>query len=291
MYKNLTGTQIALIVVVIIIVLYLLFGWNNDSYEGLTNVTAPNSALYAGTPAGSNTNSCSNVAVKNRLKALQARRAQLQAKANANSQANTQAIANLNAQIAAVPVYNQATLNQMASNQNAQAVANLNAQMAMNQNVSATSSPMANASSRASWVNSVANKHPKLASAWNRFQQNQVDPQQLQSQSQLQYQQSQPLQPQENYRLYNFYTNWCGYSRSFMPVWKQIETYYDNSPVSVYTLDADDAANKQLASKWNIDGYPTVILETPNGITKYSGPRDLQSITNFVNQMISKRNQ
>jgi thiol-disulfide isomerase/thioredoxin len=286
MYKNLTNTQIVLIVVIILIVLYLLFNWSDNSYEGLTNVSAPNSTLYAGNSMGANRATCGGW--KNKRAQLQAKSnasAQALANAQAQSQANAQAVANFNAQAA----------------MNGQDINSAN-QSAMNQatgNATATSTPTGSARfprATAAWNRYQSSDHPVAtgAGAWASRRNSDAGmpmPAGMTAQTVQQAQPAQPAQPmaqpQERFRLYNFYTNWCGYSKSFMPVWKQIESYYNNSPVAVYTLDADDASNKALANKWNISGYPTVVLETPTQTIQYSGARDLQSITSFVNQQIA----
>ena len=46
--------------------------------------------------------------------------------------------------------------------------------------------------------------------------------------------------------------------------------------------DADE--NKKEIAKWQIQGYPTLILQTKNKAIEYVGPRTQAAISDFIKQ-------
>ena len=85
-------------------------------------------------------------------------------------------------------------------------------------------------------------------------------------------------------KIYNFNTSWCGYSVQFQPVWN---TFYNsikiNDNVEAFDIKCDDNKNKELCTKYNIEGYPTIIIDNGTNITKYNGPRTLEGLKKAVN--------
>jgi len=92
--------------------------------------------------------------------------------------------------------------------------------------------------------------------------------------------------------LYFFYTDWCGFSQKAMPEWEKLEeslqkkSYYGNTKVTPIRVDADK--DKKKATLYNIDAYPTILLETKNGIYDFTKvPKD-ESIRNFLRETLGK---
>lgn len=78
-----------------------------------------------------------------------------------------------------------------------------------------------------------------------------------------------------------FKADWCGHCNNFKPVWNKIQNTLNNQ-VNIKTYDADTSTHKSHFEKYNVQGFPTLILVHNNKIIEYSGSRDLESITDFV---------
>ena len=65
-------------------------------------------------------------------------------------------------------------------------------------------------------------------------------------------------------RLYFFYTDWCGWSQKAMPEWEQLERTiadrYGRTHVTPVRVNAEE--DRKTATLYEIQGFPTVILET-----------------------------
>ncbi len=76
--------------------------------------------------------------------------------------------------------------------------------------------------------------------------------------------------PPNEARIYFFYTEWCGFSQKAMPEWAKVEEtlnkggYFGKTHVTPVKVDADK--DKALATTYDIQAYPTVLLETRDGI-------------------------
>jgi thiol-disulfide isomerase/thioredoxin len=92
--------------------------------------------------------------------------------------------------------------------------------------------------------------------------------------------------PPNEARIYFFYTNWCGFSKKAMPEWEKLESklktrgYYGKTHVTPVRVDADK--EKDTASLYEVDAYPTVILETSNGLTPYTKRVTTEGLLDFL---------
>lgn len=80
-------------------------------------------------------------------------------------------------------------------------------------------------------------------------------------------------------KIYNFNTEWCSYSKKFQPTWNT----FANSIIAADNIEAinvncDD--NKELCKKYNIPGYPTVVIENDKKFKIYDGPRTIEGLRN-----------
>jgi thiol-disulfide isomerase/thioredoxin len=79
--------------------------------------------------------------------------------------------------------------------------------------------------------------------------------------------------PPNEARLYFFYTNWCGFSKKAMPEWEKLEDklkttgYFGKTHVTLVPVDAE--TDKETATTYEVEAYPTVVLETRDGIFPY----------------------
>ena len=79
--------------------------------------------------------------------------------------------------------------------------------------------------------------------------------------------------PPNEARLYFFYTNWCGHCKKAMPEWEKLEAkltktgYFGKTHVTPTRVDAE--ADQATATTYEVAAYPTVLLETRDGIYPY----------------------
>lgn len=76
--------------------------------------------------------------------------------------------------------------------------------------------------------------------------------------------------PPNEARLTMFYTEWCGFSQKAMPEWAKLEQklggdgYFGKTHLTMVKIDAEK--DQKTASLYGINAYPTVVLETQEGI-------------------------
>ena len=74
--------------------------------------------------------------------------------------------------------------------------------------------------------------------------------------------------------LYFFYTNWCGWSKKAMPEWQKLEarlrktSMFGTTKVTPERIDAEEDIKR--ATLYQVEGYPTILLETRQGIYRYA---------------------
>lgn len=82
--------------------------------------------------------------------------------------------------------------------------------------------------------------------------------------------------------MVEFYAPWCGHCKALAPEYEEAARILKemNSPTTLAKLDATE--NPGASDKFQIQGYPTLIL-FENGIpTKYEGGRQTQDIVKFI---------
>jgi protein disulfide-isomerase-like protein len=94
------------------------------------------------------------------------------------------------------------------------------------------------------------------------------------------------MDPSKNV-LVEFYAPWCGHCKALTPTYEQLAKIYAGEPnVVIANLDADNANNKDLATKYGVSGFPTLkwfSAEDKEPIPYESG-RDLGSFISFINE-------
>lgn len=84
------------------------------------------------------------------------------------------------------------------------------------------------------------------------------------------------------------FAEWCGHSQNFLPEWEKIKnavkTRVDLNTICVaYNCEN----NKNMCEKYNIRGYPTILLHKENDeIVNYNGPREMNEILKFLQQNV-----
>lgn len=82
-------------------------------------------------------------------------------------------------------------------------------------------------------------------------------------------------------RLILYYTDWCGISRQFKPIW---DKFSQENKTKVITIAINCEIDKD-ACNLQLKGYPTVILYKANGQKiEFTEQRTLQNLHNFINK-------
>jgi thiol-disulfide isomerase/thioredoxin len=92
--------------------------------------------------------------------------------------------------------------------------------------------------------------------------------------------------------LYFFYTNWCGFSQKAMPEWTKLEeklkreSYFGKTHVNAVAVDCE--ADRAMRTLYDIQGYPTVILETKTGLTEYTKQVTYSNLMTFLRESLGQ---
>ena len=98
--------------------------------------------------------------------------------------------------------------------------------------------------------------------------------------------------PKDEARLYFFYTNWCGWSKKTMPEWEALEQklqttpYFGNTKITPVRVDAE--TDRKTAMLYEVEGYPTIMLETSDRIYDYTGKRTSDELITFLRETFGK---
>ena len=84
-----------------------------------------------------------------------------------------------------------------------------------------------------------------------------------------------------------FFAPWCGHCKNLEPIWNELTQNFDGlNGVRIVKVNGDE--NSQLTQVHGVQGFPTIKF-CPNGLKDntgevYQGPRDLQSLAQFLQQ-------
>ena len=85
---------------------------------------------------------------------------------------------------------------------------------------------------------------------------------------------------------FEFYTPWCDYCKKLAPEYEKAASILSSHdpPVILAKVDANDEANKELASEFEIRGFPTLKILRNGGksIEEYKGPREADGIVKYL---------
>jgi len=84
-------------------------------------------------------------------------------------------------------------------------------------------------------------------------------------------------------KLVLFKAEWCGHCSRFKPTWEELKNKITN--VDFVTYDAD--SNQSELSTYNVEGFPTIILDNNNKKIEYNGDRSSNNIIQFVNDNLN----
>ena len=101
------------------------------------------------------------------------------------------------------------------------------------------------------------------------------------------------INQQSDLKIYNFNTKWCHWSKQFRPEWEKfIDTIKDiknpNFNIKAIEVDCDDLKNKELINKYDIPGYPYILIESKDGKTyEYENKRTSDELLKTVKKMLN----
>ncbi len=98
--------------------------------------------------------------------------------------------------------------------------------------------------------------------------------------------------PPNEAKLYFFYTDWCGWSKKAQPEWKKLEEtvsatpYFGKTRVELVRVDAEE--QRALADEYDVEGYPTIVLERKEGLTPFTKKVTYDNLLMFLRQSLGK---
>jgi len=82
-----------------------------------------------------------------------------------------------------------------------------------------------------------------------------------------------------------FYAPWCGHCKSIMPIWDRFSDE-NQGKTNVHLSKVDCEDNPNMAKKYNIEGFPTILyLENGDIREVYTGSRTLAAIVEFLKKI------
>lgn len=92
--------------------------------------------------------------------------------------------------------------------------------------------------------------------------------------------------------LYFFYTNWCGFSQKAMPEWTKLEeslqreSTFGKTHVNAVSVDCE--TDRAMCTLYDIQGYPTVLLETKSGVQEFKGRPTYSGLRTFLRESLGQ---
>lgn len=88
-----------------------------------------------------------------------------------------------------------------------------------------------------------------------------------------------------------FYADWCGHCKKFIPQWDKLSSSWNDTNENVKLMKVDcgkpneNNDHKEIMEKYQIDGYPTILVFEEGKAKPYDGKRDVPSIENFLSTL------
>ena len=93
----------------------------------------------------------------------------------------------------------------------------------------------------------------------------------------------------DSVKIYNFNTSWCGWSVKFQPEWQKFTDYVNSgtnlSHVKCFDVKCDKPENEGICKDYEIQGFPTVLIEAGGKRGVYKGPRESKDLIETVGEL------
>uniref|UniRef100_A0A6C0HHW6 Thioredoxin domain-containing protein n=1 Tax=viral metagenome TaxID=1070528 RepID=A0A6C0HHW6_9ZZZZ len=89
--------------------------------------------------------------------------------------------------------------------------------------------------------------------------------------------------------LYYFYTTWCPHCKKSMPIWQALKSDIGDTKFKGYRinfLEVDCDKDKALADKFNVQGYPTILMVKGNSVISYDAKPSKDTLIEFLNSSL-----
>ncbi len=93
------------------------------------------------------------------------------------------------------------------------------------------------------------------------------------------------IKSDETATIYYFYTEWCPYCKKARPEWDKFKDVYSKETINGYKLEfkeIDCDKDEETASKFKIEGYPTIKLIKDGKIIEYDAKPKFETLETFV---------
>jgi thiol-disulfide isomerase/thioredoxin len=92
-----------------------------------------------------------------------------------------------------------------------------------------------------------------------------------------------------NTKVYNFNTSWCGWSVKFQPEWDNFTQAVQSDPslsgVEVIDVKCDNPENEKMCKDFEVNGFPTVIIDHNGQKGVYKGARDAKEMLETIKEL------
>ncbi|CAM9702692.1 unnamed protein product [Ascophyllum nodosum] len=95
---------------------------------------------------------------------------------------------------------------------------------------------------------------------------------------------------ENKFAVVEFYAPWCGHCKKLLPEYTEASIQLkDHEPAIKFAkVDMTEAGNKPLASKFGVQGYPTLKIFREGKVYNYQGGRKTQSIMKYLKDEVMK---
>ena len=96
----------------------------------------------------------------------------------------------------------------------------------------------------------------------------------------------------EDLPIYMFHVNWCPHCKTALPEWNTFKTATDDKIINGYKvkckeINCTDDKNATLSDKYNVESYPTVIMQRGEDKIDFDSKVTQSSLTTFTNTMLN----
>jgi len=99
----------------------------------------------------------------------------------------------------------------------------------------------------------------------------------------------QPAGDDKKATLYYFTATWCPISKRVKPEWDKLASEYEDKKMKGYDIEfivVDCEKEVELADKFGIDSYPTIVLVVGNQVIEYDANVKYDTLIQFLNSSL-----